>query len=136
MHIFNLRDDTLEALKTSGRIESLRGDREHTGANEQMQNVMRGIVLPQYMETVLEFMDLKTLPERLDGRKTITIEYEDRVNGWCCARFIVATNDEFGKPKEVIFAVEPIGAQKKREEQLRFLSETEENTEEGLSLSL
>ncbi|MBP5183489.1 MAG: GGDEF domain-containing protein [Lachnospiraceae bacterium] len=125
MHLFNLKDDTLEALKTNSNIESLRGRKDGVGANEQMKNVMRGLVLPQYMETVLEFMDLSTLSKRLDGRKTITLEYEDRVNGWCCARFIVTTVDDFGEPTEVIFAVEPIGAQKKREEQLRFLSETD-----------
>jgi diguanylate cyclase (GGDEF)-like protein len=125
MHLFNLKDDTLEALKTNTNIERLRGNKEGVGANEQMQNVMRGLVLPQYLETVLKFMDLTTLPERLEGRKTITLEYEDRVNGWCCARFIVTTVDGLGQPTEVIFAVEPIGAQKKREEHFKFLSETD-----------
>lgn len=125
MHLFNLKDNTLEALKTTPAIEKLRGRKDGIDANEQMKNVMTGMVLPQYMDAVLAFMDLSTLATRLDGRKTITIEYEDRFNGWCCARFIVATADATGNPTEVIFAVEPIGAQKKREEQLRYLSETD-----------
>jgi len=125
MHLFNLKDNTLEALKTTAVIEELRGRKDGIEANEQMKNVMAGMVLPQYKEAALAFIDLRTLATRLDGRKTITLEYEDRINGWCCARFIVATSDASGNPTEVIFAVEPIGAQKKREEELRFLSETD-----------
>lgn len=84
---------------------------------------------PEYLESVLKFVDLNTLPERIRGKSTITHEFVGKNYGWCRARFIaVGEITENYQPSYVIFAVENINEQKNRETHLKIKAETDAMT--------
>lgn len=84
---------------------------------------------PDYLESALKFVDLSTVKERLKGKRTITHEYLSKDKGWCRARFVNADQDKINDlPRYVIFAVENIDEQKRREHELISQAETDAMT--------
>lgn len=77
------------------------------------------------VEESYEFTDLSTLEERLRGENSIIYEYIDKKTGWCRARFIPVDNDENGKLLHVLFCIENIEEEKKRENRLIYLAQTD-----------
>lgn len=78
-----------------------------------------------YLSSVLEFVDLSTLDRRLMETNTIVHEFIGIVSGWCRERFIKVDSDEKGRPWHVLYCVEVIDEQKRREKKLLYLSETD-----------
>lgn len=60
---------------------------EHTFA-EQINSVMKILPSRKYVESVLEFVDISTLPERMKNKTTIVHEFLGNYSGWCRERFI------------------------------------------------
>lgn len=81
-----------------------------------------------YLSSVLEFVDLSTLDRRLMETNTIVHEFIGIVSGWCRERFIKVDSDEKGRPWHVLYCVEVIDEQKRREKKLLYLSETDSMT--------
>ena len=124
MHMIDLEKDTIEILKTNDYIEKRKGG-DDLPASEQIRNAMREISIEGHRDNSVKFVDLSTLPERMLGKKSIYFEFEGKISGWCRARFITVEENAKGLPTKVLYAVEPIDVQKRREEQLRHLSETD-----------
>lgn len=81
-----------------------------------------------YLSSVLEFVDLSTLDRRLMETNTIVHEFIGTVSGWCRERFIKVDSDEKGRLWHVLYCVEVIDEQKRREKKLLYLSETDSMT--------
>lgn len=67
------------------------------------------------LQESLEFVDISTLEERLIGENSITHEFTDKILGWCRSRFIPVDYDENGRLLHVLFCIECIEEEKKRE---------------------
>ena len=76
-------------------------------------------------ESVLEFVDISTLPERMKNKTTIVHEFLGNYSGWCRERFIRVDEDSNGELWHVVYAVEVIDAEKRKENRLLYLSETD-----------
>ncbi len=74
------------------------------------------------------FINIATLPERLQDTETITEEFLDSRKHWCRGRFIVAERDKDGTVIRVLWMVESIDEEKKRRDNLKALSETDRMT--------
>lgn len=72
-----------------------------------------------------EFMNFDTLEKRMAGKNVISIDFQGVNGDYSRARFIRSLTDENGNLKEVIFAVESIDEEKRRENRLIYLSETD-----------
>ena len=70
-------------------------------------------------------VDISTLEERLLGEKSITHEFIDKKSGWCRSRFIPVDYDENGRLLHVLFCIECIEEEKKRENWLIYLAKTD-----------
>ena len=97
---------------------------EHTFA-EQINSVMKSLPSRKYVESVLEFVDISTLPERMKNKTTIVHEFLGNYSGWCRERFIRVDEDSNGELWHVVYAVEVIDAEKRKENRLLYLSETD-----------
>ena len=73
----------------------------------------------------LEFVDISTLEKRLLGKNNISHEFIDKKSGWCRSRFIPVDYDENGRLLHVLFCIECIEEEKKRENWLIYLAKTD-----------
>lgn len=121
LHILDLAEDTLFPIKTNKFIEMW--SEGFDSIPEKMRNVMSKITSEEHQELILEFTDLTTLEERMKGKKVISAVFHGNVNGWCRARFIRVTDDD--KLRYVLYAVECIDEEKKKENHLLYLSRTD-----------
>lgn len=85
------------------------------GADVQITKVMQGVVEPEYVNKVVDFVDLKTLSVRMRGKRVISCEFMGRNQGWCIATFIKIAQDERGNVTKVIHAVQNMNEVKMRE---------------------
>ena len=122
-HIVKMTDQIAECLgkdfKKMGKYE-IRDDfcRHINGIVEKM------CVESQFQES-LKFVDISTLEERLLGENSITHEFIDKTSGWCRSRFIPVDYDENGRLLHVLFCIECIEEEKKRENRLIYLAQTD-----------
>ena len=82
-------------------------------------------VMPEDKEKMQRFTDWRTLADRLDESAFIVEEFHGTVSPWewCRASWIVASRDEHGKAKNVLFTVEDIT--EKVRERIRIEKERE-----------
>lgn len=92
---------------------------------KQSNNVVLKITEADDIEKMLAFVDLKTLDERMKGKHSISEIFQGKINGWCRARFTAVDYDEDGTIHHVIYSVESIDEEKKREHELMYLSQTD-----------
>ena len=121
LHLFDLEKGSYEAIKSSERIDSWAAGR--TLFHEALRNVMEHVSVPEDLEYILEFTDLNSLAERLQGQKSVSAVFRGQAIGWCRARFIVVDRREDGSPCRILFAVENINEEKKREDRLKHMAQ-------------
>ena len=59
------------------------------------------------------------------GKTSIAHEFVDKRRGWCRSRFIPVDYDEDGRLLHVIYCIESIDEEKKRENRLLYLAQTD-----------
>lgn len=116
MHYINLIEDTAQEF-TSLNPESASHNRSH-GAAQLMKQIVRAVVTDEDMERALEFTDLSTIPERMKGKSSISMQLIGREVGWFLAMFIVTDSDSEGRPTKVVFTTRIIDEEKKLEEKI------------------
>jgi len=114
----DMKEDTYDILFASPHITAA-VDESKGGYSGVITDLMSKIATDDYRESVLAFIDPKTLHERLGQRNTITHEFVGKVSGWCRERYIVVDYAPDGKPAHVIYAVESINEAKLEEERLK-----------------
>ncbi|MBQ8913559.1 MAG: diguanylate cyclase [Lachnospiraceae bacterium] len=116
-----------EISNSSSHVTSLLGD-THENAKENLHCVMEVLSSERSRKDLLEFVDLNTIEERLANSNTITMEYINDKDLWCRGRFVVAERNENDKPVRVLWMVELIDEEKRRQERLQYLSDTDRMT--------
>ena len=97
-------------------------------ADVRLRTLLEKRTVEEYREAAGEFVDLNTLPERMEGEKYISGDFIGITLGWFRASFIAIQQDEEQRPVSVIFAVRSIEYEKRKEEQLIQTSTTDELT--------
>lgn len=126
MHLIDIGADTIQEIKSNDAINGLIDKKTQT-ATEQLKSVMSGLADETFTEEIVAFVDLSTLSERMKGMRTISHEFVGKYNGWCRARFI-AEDTDLDHINHVIYAVEVIDKEKRREKELIELSEKDQLT--------
>ena len=126
MHLIDLKNDTYREYATNKNLVPFLNDT--TRAREQMQITMENVVVPQYLNSVLAFTDLNTLPERMKDKQSLSAEFVGVHAGWFLATFSTIDSDSEGYPLRVMFTVQIIDDRKKREEYLYLRSMTDDLT--------
>ncbi|WP_196810229.1 diguanylate cyclase domain-containing protein [Butyrivibrio sp. WCD3002] len=94
-----------------------------------MTQGIKNDVSPEHLEKFLDFTNLRTLGKRLTGKRFIFGEFINTKTGWFRAQYINVEADEKGVPFIVVFTVQNINMDKRREEDLIRISLTDELTQ-------
>ncbi len=106
------------------RRVSLEPGQDHTETTQRL----REHVAPDMADDFWRFTDLTTMPLRLTGRNSVPGEFVDNRTGWFRAQFIRVGGEPDRDPELVVFTIQNIDADKRREEQLIRISRTDELT--------
>lgn len=129
MHFMDLEQDSYRELHSIEHVHAIAG--KQGKISEQLPKVMSILAEDAYMQQVMEFIDINTLEARMADNKIISSEFLGRISGWCRVSFIEVSRGEDGHLQNVIFAVQQIDEQKRRElEYQRALKEALENKNE------
>lgn len=128
MHLIDIKTGKYQPVKTAKHVEDECEGIDPDNFSKRIHTSMKYFCTEQYISSVLEFVDISTLGERLMKTNTIVHEFIGTVSGWCRERFIKVDSDEKGRPWHVLYCVEVIDEQKRREKKLLYLSETDSMT--------
>lgn len=129
MYLFNLPMNTHQEYKTNQNIRNcLIGPDK---VREQMKQVITSVSAEEYHEEMITFTRISTLNRRMKKTDYISHEFLGISKRWFCASFIVVSRLEDGSIENVLFAVQEIDEEKRREmEYQRALKTALENKNE------
>ena len=125
MHLIDLENDTLSEISSKWLVREYVNHID--GASSQMVAAMTHLISEDYQKRALDFTDLKTVRERLGFKKIISEELLGNNAGWIRISFIPVEYNENGVIK-VLFLVQVIDEEKRREERLISISNTDQLT--------
>ena len=124
MYIIDMKNNRFETLSGAEHISHTTGE---PGRNVQtiVCDIIQRHTDEQYLDVMLDFVNLDTLDERMQGVKTITQEFIRATGAWCRGRFIAVEYDGDHRLSKVLWMVEDIDAEKRKANHLKYLSETD-----------
>ncbi|MCR5452872.1 MAG: hypothetical protein K6F00_09615 [Lachnospiraceae bacterium] len=114
IYILDLEKDELIPVSADNDNDKLRP--KDLGAREQLANMFKWDASEAYIDLMLEFTDLDTLPDRLD-KKSIVCEYVSKFYGWCQIRFFAMERAEGEPLRKAIFTLQVVNEEKQEMEQ-------------------
>ncbi len=110
MYFVNLKENMYAKITATPEIHNMvsRFKDPQTVLNETTEHLL----LPEFQKGMKEFVDLKTLPQRLKGKPFVSHDYKGKIYGWSNAKFLPVSYDENGELKEVIYAIEYVQERK------------------------
>ena len=112
-YFIDLEKDSFEELSALEPVHKVIG--ASGKAQERMDFFVSNIVESGYQNEMREFMDLKTLRERLEGKNMISCEFFGKIAGWAECAFIPVIRTNTHEINQVLFATRGINDQKKKE---------------------
>ena len=133
MYLVNVQTKRYHIVKMTDQIVGyLEKDFKKMGKYEirddfcgHINRIAEKMCVESQLQESLEFIDISTLEERLLGESSIIHEFIDKISGWCRSRFIPVDYDENGRLLHVLFCVECVEEEKKRENRLIYLARTD-----------
>lgn len=124
MSVLDLKNKTMDMLNSEEHVADIVGGRRNN-VDVLIRETMRKLTDEQFIDAMMDFVDLDTLDSRMEGGKTITLEFLGTVSGWCRARFIAVDYDDNHCLNRVLWVIENIDTEKKKANHLQYLSETD-----------
>ena len=132
MYLVDVQTKRYHIIKMTDQIAKYLGKDFKMGEYEiredfcgHINGIAEKMCIESQLQESLEFVDISTLEERLLGENSITHEFIDKISGWCRSRFIPVDYDENGRLRHVLFCIECIEDEKKRENRLVYLAQTD-----------
>lgn len=126
MHLINLEQNT--AIEYSESSQGTAPGQYYKDADEMMRQIVETTAIEAYVESVERFTNLHTIAERMQDKKVISGEFVGQKTGWFRASFITIERNKEQKPVKVIFTIQSIDDEKRKEEQLIHTSNTDNLT--------
>lgn len=125
LNLVDLENGVVSAMNELDKVEKLSlGSETRSWSNRKILET----VLFEYRDAFASFSDLSTLRERIKGKKSITLEIQDAVSGWLRCQYISLSENVNGEVDKVVYTVESVVEEKRREERLIRISNTDELT--------
>lgn len=136
MHYINVKTNQFHIIKTEDSILQFLGrnnlnDEKYDVEDDftkHLRIIHQNFCKKEYVQQEIEFMNLETLEDRLYGKKSIDSVFYGKISGWCRGRFIPVDYQEDGTLLHVLYCVECIDDQKKREDKLLYMAQTDPMT--------
>lgn len=120
----DLATDRMTIIRTNPNIEALLG-KDMSNFSGRAIALAEAFSSEQSRELMKQFMDPTTLEERLTDTHSISQEFVDCKNRWMRLRFVVVDRKKTGLLHHILLAFESIDEDRKQQEVLRKLSETD-----------
>ncbi|MBQ5999587.1 MAG: diguanylate cyclase [Treponema sp.] len=118
MYLVNIIDNNFHVSKDNPKISKFvcgNDSFNFDDANKQIREVMGHIASADFINGILKFVDLNSVETRLSEKNIISHEFYGEMFGWCRANFMPVSKDMDGRLKYVIFSIQPIEEEKRRE---------------------
>lgn len=125
MHLIDVKTGAYKTIKSTDHIENCKNYDNGDLFPDQINIVMNKLVTEQYKKSVFKFTDISTLGKRLSNKYVIEHVFLSNPSGWCRESFIKVDSDEEGNLWHVLFCIEVIDDEKRRENHLQYLAETD-----------
>ena len=121
--LIDLRNDTYSYIRTTALVKTmLEGI---ASAQQAINTAIHKMVSQDEMKEMLAFVDLSTLPDRMENEKILDTEYKGLVSGWVRGNFIEVERDEHGVLCKVLYAYQIIDEEKRKK--LEHIQELKDN---------
>lgn len=84
---------------------------------------VKHVVKPKWIPELLKFHDPTTLADRLRGRKSVNLELETKIEGWCRFSYYPTEYDEQGNLEKALFTSECINDEVLAFQRIKFVAE-------------
>lgn len=121
MHLIDLQHNSIHELSKDPKVNLFLVE-DGGNAEEKINIAVEVMTDPESLDELREFINLNDLSERMENKHAIHQEFLSNQYGWCKAYFMVVDKNQ------VVFAIELIDEEKRREEHLLYLSETDAMT--------
>lgn len=125
LNLVDLEHKMVSAMNGPDKKEAIS---EETGFRSWSNRDLLNTVCFEYRDALAAFTDLQTIGERIKGKKNITLEVQDSVVGWLRCQYISLGENEDGVVDKVVYTIENVFEEKRREERLIRISNTDELT--------
>lgn len=126
VNLISFIDNTEMSLRDAAQEKHVIDMRSQT--HTLMNQRIKDQVMPDQLDSFLEFTNITTVQERLKNKKIISADFIDVVSGWFRAQYIAVDQAADGRPDVVIYTTRNVDEEKRREERLIRLSMTDELT--------
>lgn len=103
VYVVDLKNDTYEVVQRDPFVSDVVRDEDNLATN--IERAVFALVEAEDKLQMLEFLDLKTLPARLDQQSLIFAECQGKLHGRVQLSFILVERDEEGWPASVVFTL-------------------------------
>lgn len=125
VNLIDYTDSTEMSVRDKDHIKvKIEDGQTHT----TMSREIRKSVMPDQMDEFIRFTNISTVRERLAGKRLLSDDFIDVVDGWFRAQYIPVEVDENGVPTQVVFTTRNVDDEKQREERLIRIAMTDELT--------
>lgn len=125
LHIFDLEDDTMERLIESDIFKKIVGD--EVSAQNMSYTIIKATCKEEYLDIMLDFVNLSTVSERMQGKNSLTCEFVGKFHGWTRMTFIPIEMKD-NHIKKMVITTEIIDSEKNEMINLIYKSSTDELT--------
>lgn len=125
MHLVDIETDKCEVLIESETLAKLM--KNEPSAQERLNKAFKGTVSEEYLEMVLEFVNLSDISERMKDTNHISCEFIGRNFGWTRVSF-VSVEKTGSLQKKVMVTTRVIDEEKRKQIDLIFKSNNDELT--------
>jgi len=127
MHLIDLKKNTIHELSSDTEVKVFQvQDGRH--AKEKLTSAVKKMTKAESLPEMLDFIKLNNLTDRIGDKHAIFQEFLSEDYGWCKAYFMLVDNNTDGTITKIVFAIELIDEEKRREKHLQYLSETDAMT--------
>ncbi len=124
MHLIDLPENSIHEISSDPQYKLISTNGTDNAAN-QLHSAVKDIAALDSLKPMLDFVELNNIADRMKEQRVIHREFRTREYGWCKAYFIVIEYDKNHEITEIIFAIELIDEEKRRENELIYLSQTD-----------
>lgn len=125
LHVFDIENDTMERLIESEIFKKIVGN--ETSAQQMSYTIIKATCKDEYLDIMLDFVNLSTVSQRMEGKSSLTIEFVGKYHGWTKMTFI-PIEVEKNKVKKIVVTTEIIDSEKNELMNLIYKSSTDELT--------
>lgn len=117
----DLKKDYFEEISSDDEVHKLTGN--NGCASEKLYKICNTLVAREYRPTLRKFLNLKTLPERLESEESVVAEVRMCDGNWNRFRFIAKKRNASGEVTHVLCTVRSFTEAKRRELNLYYEAE-------------